>query len=185
MRKCVTSRRGRLIPGLMALPPPHRRHGMGPGASSPQPPPRNTATRDRDSASTGKRGRRGTPRRDPGGRCGLFPGPPRSPPQPPAPGGGHPAHPAPQQGGGCTSRTPFLSVWGQEFGRSCGIEGRGERKSCWGSQSRPGCFRRDPGPRLKSHRKQDLTPLVPASRELWFWSRFDFEDCRKITVSPL
>lgn len=119
-------------PGLMALSPPHRRHGMGPGASSPQPPPRNTATRDRDSASTGKRGRRGTPRRDPGGRCGLFPGPPRSPPQPPAPGGGHPAHPAPQQGGGCTSRTPFLSVWGQEFGRSCGIEGRGGAKELLG-----------------------------------------------------
>lgn len=27
-------------PGLMALSPPHRRHGMGPGASTPRPPPR-------------------------------------------------------------------------------------------------------------------------------------------------
>lgn len=157
--------------------------GRGRAAPSPPPatPPRVTATRlPRGNGAVGAP-HAGTPAVG----VGSSPGP-LDPLPSPQPQGGVTQLTQPLSKGGAAPPEPPFSLFGaRSLAEVAASKVGGERKSCWGSQSRPGCFRRDPGPRLKSHRKQDLTPLVPASRELWFWSRFDFEDCRKITVSPL
>lgn len=61
-------------PGLMALSPPHRRHGMGPGASTPPP----AATRDRGSVL------RGNGAADPCRESGLGVAAPPGSPGPPS-----------------------------------------------------------------------------------------------------
>lgn len=72
-----------------------------------------------------------------------------------------------------------LPLWGQEFDRSYSVRG-GVRERPLGAGPILGCLLQiGTGNLFEITSKAGPDAAVPTSHELWFWSMFDFQDCRK------